>query len=125
MDKISTSIQSILIIDQNDDFFTNLNSIFIFYQITAKNINNGIEAIKEIEANFYDCFIISSQIHEISVLFLVDQIKGLYPNAIVVILLENPTIDQVIEYTAYGVDNFIQKPFTWEAVEKVLTFYNY
>ncbi len=125
MENIQTSIHSALVIDHDNDFFSNLNSIFIYYHINIKCINNGIDALKEIEGSTFDCFFIASTLLDVSAVYLIDRIKCIYPSVIVIVMLDNPTVEQVIEFTAYGADNFIIKPFTWESVEKLLTFYNY
>ncbi|HOD53823.1 MAG TPA: response regulator [Candidatus Cloacimonadota bacterium] len=125
MEKLNTSIENILIIDENIEVYNELNQILLSFNIKTKIINNAISAIKEIEKEEYHCFFVAENLKSEKAYKIIDLIKCYYPYAIVVLIVENPSAEMIINYVKYGIDNVISKPFLWSSVESVITFYNY
>lgn len=125
MERLNTSIQSILIIDDQIEKYNNLNNILLSYGITCKIINNSISGLKEIEKQLYDCYLVSVNLKGEKVSLLIDRIKIICSWAIVGLVVENPTVEQICEYIRYGIDDVIIAPFQWDKIEEFLRFYNY
>jgi len=125
MDRLNTSVNNILIIDDQNERYSNLNNIMLSYSITSKIVNNTYSAFKEIELKHYDCYFVNAIMKGEKTVQVIDKIKLYYPGSIVVLVTDNPTVELLSEYIRYGIDDILIFPFQWEKVEELLTFYNY
>lgn len=125
MEAFSTSIKSILVIDENFEDYNELSSVLFYYNIDVKIINNVITAFKEIEQKEYDCYFVAENLKAEKSIKVIDRIKCYYPGAIIMLIVEKPTTDMIIKYVPYGIDYVITKPFLWSSIEKALAFYDF
>jgi DNA-binding NtrC family response regulator len=125
MDRLNTSVNNILIIDDLNERYSNLNNILLSYSITSKIVNNTYSAFKEIELKQYNCYFVSAVMKGEKTVQVIDKIKLYYPGSIVVLVTDNPSVELLSEYIRYGIDDILIFPFQWEKIEELLTFYNY
>ncbi len=125
MDSIDTCIKNILIIDDKIDAYNELNQILLDYNIKTKIITNEISAIKEIEKSTYDCYFISESFGFDKIIFLIDTIKLNSQSNIVFLIFDNPSVNDLIPYFKYDVDQVLLKPFQWATFLDAISFYNF
>jgi len=122
---IKTVIKSTLIIDQEEYKNSNLKSIFKENELTLDIVTQEHDYMAMIDHNKYDCIVIDSDLPRNQTEKIIDDIKVKYPSTIVIILLKLPDYEKVIKFVRLGADDFIVKPFTWEDIEIILTYYYY
>jgi DNA-binding NtrC family response regulator len=125
MPKLKTAIISTLIVDHEEFGNTHLQSIFNENDLHLDIHSPHCDFLNVIEKKKYDCVMINSDLMNNLTMEFIDKVKGNYPSIIVIILLKNPSYEKIFNFVRAGVDDFIMKPFTWEDVERTLTFYYY
>lgn len=125
MELFDSHIKNILIIDDKIESYNELNQILLDYNIQTKILTNEISAIKEIEKINYDCYFISETFGFDKVIFLVDTIKANSQSNIVFLIFDNPSVNDLIPYFKYEIDQVLVKPFQWASILEALSFYNF
>ena len=124
MKSVKTALTSTLMIE-DEEFDQHLNFKRIFSEnglhLEIKTPYNDYMQI--IESKKVDCVMINSELVNNFTFEIIDKIKCNFPWIVVVILLKNPSYEKIFSFVRHGADDFIIKPFTYEDMEKVLTFY--
>ena len=114
-----------MIIDPDEKNNSILKDIFSRLSIKMNIVTPGFGFLVGLKNQQHDCVLINSELPDNQAIRILDKIKWEVPNMIVIILLNKPNINKIIEFVRHGADDFIQKPFTFEDIEKILTYYYY
>ncbi len=112
---------SVLVVD--DDRYVN---DYVLETVTragfdAAAVYSGEEALEKIKARSFDIVLTDLKMHEMDGLTLLEHIKRISPETIVVIMTAYGTVEKAVSAIKKGAHDFLLKPVTPETVEHVLS----
>ena len=125
MKTIKTTLKSTLIIDHQEAKNSYLMNIFLENGLYLQIISETEDYLQVLKNKKVDCVMINPELPNKDINMMIDQIKALYPQIVVIILLNDQDFEKIIKYVRLGVDDFLQKPFTWWELENLLNHYYY
>jgi len=123
MKSIKTSLSSILMIDNEEYGNVFLKNIFQEKGLYLEIQSQYNDYMHTIESKNIDCIMLNSDLINNLTIDIIDKVKCNFPWMVIVILLKNPSYERIFQFVRLGVDDFIIKPFIFEDIEKVLTYY--
>jgi two-component system, NtrC family, response regulator AtoC len=103
----------ILIVDDEADLRASILSIFqqeISDNLICDQASNGVEAIEQVERNFYDLILMDVKMPQMDGLTALQKIKSIDPRTFVVILTAHTNVRDAIEAIKEGAYDYIEKP---------------
>lgn len=114
------AIEKILVVD--DDMLVRrfLTEALQRKKMDIVSVENGRQALKELSENTFDLVITDLRLPDLSGIDILRHIKETAPNTMVVLITAFGTIENTIEAMRLGAFNYLQKPFTADAIEAVI-----
>ena len=125
MKTVKTTLKSTLIIDNQEVKNSYLVNIFLENGLYLQIISEADDYLLVLETKKIDCVMINPDLPNKDIYLMIDQIKALYPEIVVIILLNDQDFEKLLKFVRLGVDDFLQKPFTWWELENLLNHYYY
>jgi DNA-binding NtrC family response regulator len=88
------------------------------YQVSA--VQDGVEALKQLEANSFDLVISDVKMPRLDGMSLLKRIRERIPEQLVIMITAFGTVDKAVEAMKLGASDFIQKPFSLEDIENMV-----
>ena len=102
--------QKILVIDDEKAIRSSLKDILSFEGFDVEEATDGIEAIKKIKDNEYDCILCDIKMPKMDGKEVLDQSLQLQPDIPFILISRHGTIDAAVEAVKKGAYDFIAKP---------------
>jgi DNA-binding NtrC family response regulator len=102
--------QKILVIDDEKAIRSSLKDILSFEGFDVEEATDGIEAIKKIKDNEYDCILCDIKMPKMDGKEVLDQSLQLKPDIPFILISGHGTIDAAVEAVKKGAYDFIAKP---------------
>ena len=111
----------ILLIDDDEWIRDSMTLFFESEDCRIMVLETAEEGLKEIKAHSYDIILIDYKLPGINGLEFLEQIRAFYPKAVRILLSAYGDSEIIERAKNMGIQDFIEKPFTWEAIEKSLS----
>jgi len=116
--------ESVLIVDDDAAVRKTLSSILSQAGYVVETRQNGKEALKAVEGEYFDVALIDIQLPDIKGVELLSRLKMKQPKMITIIVTGYPSVDNAIKALNEGADGYILKPFDpaqlLETIKKIL-----
>lgn len=110
----------VLVVD-DDPFLRDLLVRYLSQQnYTVVAVATGIEAVEETHRMSFQIALIDILLSEMSGIELVDELKAIESEMIVILITGHPTLETALEALKKGVQDYIVKPFRLEQLDEVL-----
>ena len=106
----------ILIIDDEPIALQNLEHIMLKEGYEVLALENGVEAIKQLEKTEFDLVLTDLKMQPVDGLQVLDHVKQLYPDTEVILITAYATVDTAVEAMKKGAYHYISKPFKLDEV---------
>jgi len=120
---INTNVKRILLIDKDSELLSNLRNILTSNGIIIDTTSKMSRALKFIENEAYDAIFLDIYSNDIFIKDFIREVKILYPQILLILLLNRNDLNQINSYLKNGIDNFLIKPFNFNKLSNVLTAY--
>ncbi len=115
--------KKILIIDDDENILNMIESVLNESRFKVTKANSGKKALAILEHNSFHIALVDIVLGDIDGIQVLDQIKRLYPDCVVIMMSGYATIENVIESMRYGADNYLVKPFELKELIDILKQY--
>jgi UDP-3-O-[3-hydroxymyristoyl] N-acetylglucosamine deacetylase len=113
---VSTSARRILVVDDEDEIRQSLRGVLSDEGFAVEEAGDGRRALEMVRAARPDLVVLDVWLPEIDGIALLEQIKALHPDLPVVIICGHANIEAAVRATRLGASDFIEKPFSIEAL---------
>jgi ATP-dependent Lon protease len=110
----------ILVVDDEEIARKNLEHILIKENYTVVTAENGLEAIKKMEASDYDVILTDIRMETVNGIEVLEKAKSKYPDTKVIMITGYASINSAIESMKKGAFHYIEKPFKVDKVRSVV-----
>jgi DNA-binding NtrC family response regulator len=100
----------ILIVDDDESIRKTIEAILKQEKYIVETAENGREAIKKTQANFYNLALIDIRLPDMEGTKLLTEIKDTTPKMVKIIVTGYPTLQNAIQAVNEGADGYILKP---------------
>jgi DNA-binding NtrC family response regulator len=104
-------IVNILIIDDEAEIRTLLSTILTDEGYLVEKAENGKQALKILEKNFFDAALIDIELPDIKGTELLQRIKEIRPKIVNIIMTGHPSIENAVKAVNNKADGYVLKPF--------------
>jgi signal transduction histidine kinase/DNA-binding response OmpR family regulator len=102
---------SVLIADDERVIREGIQRILARENLEILSVEDGLKAWEQVQQRSFDLLLIDLKMPRLDGLELLQRVKGVYPDQIVVIITGHATIEAAVEAMKYGAYDFITKPF--------------
>ncbi|MEY4951467.1 MAG: hypothetical protein RL698_3678, partial [Pseudomonadota bacterium] len=113
---MNTGSRRILVVDDEDEIRQSLRGVLSDEGFTVEEAGDGRRAFEMLSASRPDLVILDVWLPEIDGIALLEQIKARHPDLPVVIICGHANIEAAVRATRLGAADFIEKPFSIEAL---------
>ena len=113
---MNTGSRRILVVDDEDEIRQSLRGVLSDEGFTVEEAGDGRRAFEMLSASRPDLVILDVWLPEIDGIALLEQIKARHPGLPVVIICGHANIEAAVRATRLGAADFIEKPFSIEAL---------
>jgi len=103
--------ESVLIVDDDAAVRKTLSSILSLEGYVVETRENGKQALKAVEAEYFDVALIDIQLPDIKGVDLLRKLKVKQPRMVTIIITGYPSVDNAITALNEGADGYVLKPF--------------
>lgn len=108
--------RTILVVDDEDEIRQSLRGVLSDEGFAVLEAGDGRRALEMVRAEPPDLVVLDVWLPEIDGIALLEQIKALHPRLPVVIICGHANIEAAVRATRLGASDFIEKPFSIEAL---------
>ncbi len=102
----------VLLIDDEPILLVTVSDALAKAGYTVEMAENGRKGLMMFQEGSFDIVLLDMVMPDISGMDILREIKGLYPQTIVVMITAHGTIEKAVEAMKLGVHDFIAKPFS-------------
>ena len=110
----------ILVVDDEEIARKNLEHILRKENYTVVTVENGLEAVKKMEASDYDVILTDIRMEKVNGIEVLEKVKSKYPDTKVIMITGYASINSAIESMKKGAFHYIEKPFKIDKVRSVV-----
>jgi len=112
---------SILIVDDEPRMTESLKFFIEKQGLEVETVNSGVEAFGVMAEKKFDLFLLDICMPEMDGFHLMEQAAGQQPDAPVIIMTGNASVESAIKALKKGAYDYLQKPFEYEELIKTVT----
>jgi len=113
---VASDARRILVVDDEDEIRQSLRGVLSDEGFAVEEAGDGRRALEMVRAARPDLVVLDVWLPEIDGIALLEQIKALHPDLPVVIICGHANIEAAVRATRLGASDFIEKPFSIEAL---------
>jgi len=113
-------LPKILVIDDDDVIRLACDMTLRHEGYTVETAENGRIGIEKVKTGLFDLVLLDLMMPEMSGIDVIDVLRGMNPNIIIVVITGFATIESAVETLKKGVYDYIPKPFTPEELRNVV-----
>lgn len=110
----------VLIVDDDESLRTVLSEAVRSFGHEVETAADGVEALERYKQDQIDLVITDLKMPGMDGLELLQKVKEIRPDAVVLMVTGYPTIDSAVQAIKHGAYDYITKPFKFEDVEVVI-----
>lgn len=104
----------VLIVEEDEDIISTLTKLLEKETYTVEAIRSAGDALERIKSEKYHIVLIDTDMHEMSGIDLLKEIKSYDALAQVIMMSGNSTMENILSSLEYGANDYIRKPFKSE-----------
>jgi len=112
--------ESILVVDDDANVRKMLSSILSDEGYIVETVENGRQAIKVCEKEYFDLALIDIELPDMKGTELLIELKNKWPKMIRIIITGSPTLDNAIKALNRGASGYVLKPFNVEELLRMV-----
>ena len=120
---IGAKNKKIIIVDDEERILDMLGAVLTNLGFKITKANSGRKALAILEHSSFHIALVDIVLGDITGIHVLDRIKTLYPDCVVIMISGYATVENAIEAMRYGADNYLVKPFELKELIDILKQY--